>query len=392
MGGGAWPFLVGGGLLAFSQWKFEAITGVGNLLKLHRDGDRALQLLLFNEESLVSGSETIFIFREVGQTWSFRGSKSRNKVSVGEPAEGSLKIYNRELIFPDYLYSNPTLYKYINYTKTKLKKKTFNNGSLGSRIDEERSEMRYVLKQEYPLNLSISISGGKETNKDSPKTISVLRSGSSSLEQDIMEGENPVHDQTEILNIRSLRVELFGNAAQNGETIEVSHASENSVWRILGLGVEAGSNRFSFELGISCGIEDCSKCFLACRLISGCYLACNNILVADGELCLNRVKPEETLVEARSGSDVQIDRRIWVKRMIRGLGVETALTYSQTLNIARIHAHFDTTKGVSSSRQQDGGHGSRNPLRKVMGVSPDGTALSADLGDSSKYSNENFED
>ena len=32
----------------------------------------------------------------------------------------------------------------------------------------------------------------------------------------------------------------------------------------------------------------------------------------DGELCLRRVKPEETLVEARSGSDVQIDRRTWV--------------------------------------------------------------------------------
>ena len=31
----------------------------------------------------------------------------------------------------------------------------------------------------------------------------------------------------------------------------------------------------------------------------------------DGELCLNRLKPEETLVEGRSGSDVQIDRRIW---------------------------------------------------------------------------------
>ena len=28
--------------------------------------------------------------------------------------------------------------------------------------------------------------------------------------------------------------------------------------------------------------------------------------VTDGELCLNRVKPEETLVEARSVSDVQI--------------------------------------------------------------------------------------
>lgn len=39
-------------------------------------------------------------------------------------------------------------------------------------------------------------------------------------------------------------------------------------------------------------------------------LQANKIL--DGELCLNRVKPEETLVEARSGSDVQIDRQIWV--------------------------------------------------------------------------------
>ena len=32
----------------------------------------------------------------------------------------------------------------------------------------------------------------------------------------------------------------------------------------------------------------------------------------DGELCLNRVKAEETLVEARSGTDVQIVRQIWV--------------------------------------------------------------------------------
>ena len=37
--------------------------------------------------------------REVGQTWSFRGSKSRNKVSVGEPAEGSLKKEKRPVFF-----------------------------------------------------------------------------------------------------------------------------------------------------------------------------------------------------------------------------------------------------------------------------------------------------
>ena len=32
----------------------------------------------------------------------------------------------------------------------------------------------------------------------------------------------------------------------------------------------------------------------------------------DGELCLKRLKPEETLVEGRSDSDVQIDRPTWV--------------------------------------------------------------------------------
>ena len=32
----------------------------------------------------------------------------------------------------------------------------------------------------------------------------------------------------------------------------------------------------------------------------------------DGELCPSRVKPEETLVEVRSDSDVQIDRLTWV--------------------------------------------------------------------------------
>ena len=33
--------------------------GPGNLLKLHRDGDRLLQLLIFNEECLVSASHQL---------------------------------------------------------------------------------------------------------------------------------------------------------------------------------------------------------------------------------------------------------------------------------------------------------------------------------------------
>ena len=97
---------------------------MGNLLKVHRDRDRLLQLLVFNEEFLVdvvhqTASITSLPFvhtarrsyrlndpvrppdcgnaagspaampREAVQTLSFRGRRSRNKVSVGEPAEGS---------------------------------------------------------------------------------------------------------------------------------------------------------------------------------------------------------------------------------------------------------------------------------------------------------------
>ena len=44
---------------------------------------------------------------KVSQTWSFRGSKSRNKVSVGEPAEGSLNSIT------DYICKYMTVYYYI---------------------------------------------------------------------------------------------------------------------------------------------------------------------------------------------------------------------------------------------------------------------------------------
>ena len=77
---------------------------------------------------------------------------------------------------------------------------------------------RPQISQDYPLNLSISISGGKETNKDSPSNgewsgkSSTLKSGTFSirivvsrsvfcagpcmslLEHSVIEGDNPVHD------------------------------------------------------------------------------------------------------------------------------------------------------------------------------------------------------
>jgi hypothetical protein len=106
---------------------------VGNLLNLRRDGDRLLQLLIFNEECLVSVSHQLALItslpfvhtarrsyrldgpvrfsdcrnvavsalmrREVTQTLSSRGRRSRNKVSVGEPAEGSLPKIHIPTVF-----------------------------------------------------------------------------------------------------------------------------------------------------------------------------------------------------------------------------------------------------------------------------------------------------
>ena len=79
--------------------------------------------------------------REVTQTLSLRGRRSRNKVSVGEPAEGSLT-----LIIPK-TSSNVVWATTLNilsnyYFLKKFFMKIFNDGYLGSHNDEERSEVR----------------------------------------------------------------------------------------------------------------------------------------------------------------------------------------------------------------------------------------------------------
>ncbi|CAN7111025.1 unnamed protein product, partial [Brassica rapa subsp. narinosa] len=90
---------------------------------------------------------------------------------------------------------------------------------------------------------------------------------------------------------------------------------------------------------------------------SRCEHACRD--PKDGELCLSGAKPEETLVEARSDTDVQIVRLTWVGR--GGCLVEP----SHGIESSK-WAIFEPTKGVGRLRQQDGGHGSRNPLRTLM--------------------------
>ncbi|KAI3670576.1 hypothetical protein L1987_87915 [Smallanthus sonchifolius] len=110
-----------------------------------------------------------------------------------------------------------------------------------------------------------------------------------------------------------------------------------------------------------------------------CEHACRD--PKDGELCLSGAKPEETLVEARSDTDVQIVRLTWVGRCGCFVepchGIESskwAIFGKQNWRCgmnrkpgygAKLRANLEPTKGVGRLRQQDGGHGSRNPLRSV---------------------------
>ncbi|GKD06071.1 hypothetical protein Tco_1181045, partial [Tanacetum coccineum] len=101
----------------------------------------------------------------------------------------------------------------------------------------------------------------------------------------------------------------------------------------------------------------------------------------DGELCLSGAKPEETLVEARSDTDVQIVRLTWVGR--RGCFVEPCHGIESSK-----WAIFGKQNWRCGMNRKPGGRGG---LYKTIGVSLDRAVIGADLGGSSKYSNKNFE-
>ncbi|CAG7876027.1 unnamed protein product, partial [Brassica rapa] len=132
--------------------------------------------------------ETSLLFW-LDRTHNFRISPNPSTKSVKENATKQPAFANPETVF---------VRKQCYNVKSKT---TLGNGYLGSRIDEERSKMRYLVsvltcagefnshhivrrsgpkgiddpksstrpqvRRDHPLSLSISISGGKETNKDS---------------------------------------------------------------------------------------------------------------------------------------------------------------------------------------------------------------------------------
>ena len=60
-------------------------TWLGNLLKLHRDGDRLLQLLIFNEEFLVSASHQLVLITSLPFVHTARRSyRLSNPVNISD--------------------------------------------------------------------------------------------------------------------------------------------------------------------------------------------------------------------------------------------------------------------------------------------------------------------
>ena len=75
-------------------------TGPGNLLKFHRDGDRSLQLLIFNEEFLVSASHQLALTTSLPFVHTARRSYRLNgpvKFSDRGDVGGSLSATSREV-------------------------------------------------------------------------------------------------------------------------------------------------------------------------------------------------------------------------------------------------------------------------------------------------------
>ncbi|KAL0641415.1 hypothetical protein Bca4012_103521 [Brassica carinata] len=190
-------------------------------------------------------------------------------------------------------------------------------GEFNSRQIADRSVRKLLMTQspqrdprsgaDHPLSLSISISGGKETNKDS-----------------LSNGERTGRAQLE-------------NRTPSRRIV---------VWRSV---LSDGPGPSSLERGAREG-ESCRRSG-PCRTTQA--LSTSRVV---WECSPNRADGVAALLshptESRAPSGPFLVSRIWRCGMNRS-----------RVHGAQLRANLEPTKGVGRLRQQDGGHGSRNPLR-----------------------------
>ncbi|KAL0642182.1 hypothetical protein Bca4012_102666 [Brassica carinata] len=197
-----------------------------------------------------------------------------------------------------------------------------------------------------PLSLSISISGGKETNKDS------LSSG---------EREEPS------LKIGRLGVGVvWASSAADRAQVPWKGAPESPNRAVNSVKAKYGRDRWRTSTA-SKDEKDFEKRVKECLKLSGGS--------GWGRRCVGRMRAEQSGPPDRFGRGRRIKGGVAAllshpteSRAPSGpfLVAELAMRDEPEAGYgAQLRANLEPTKGVGRLRQQGGGHGSRNPLRSV---------------------------